>query len=229
MLKHDGKILYRKKRPKEQPSQEKVFFDILEEGLPKPSSAPKKADSVRVFPLGGGDRIREVSKISQDEGPLSQRPEGAGLKTTRKRRFSKILYVSIGMMALVGFAAGWQFWKHSRPRISLPFTELNKKAAPSAAPEGEVIYPLKPFVVPLAAGNGHLALIFLDLSISNEAMDFLEANLAVVRSEIFRTLYSRWTSDPTSEEALNQAAHAVSLQLELNEPVKLYCKKITTI
>ena len=218
MLKYAGKILYRKKRPKEEPSQEKVFFDTLGEGLPKPSSEPRMAEIGRVSTHEVRDRVREVA--------ASQKPEVAGVKTTRKRRFSTAFYVSISVMALVGFGAGWQFWKHSRSQISLPFIELNKDATPSAASEGAVIYPLKPFIVPLTTGDGHLALIFLDFSISIEAIDFLEANLAAVRSEIFRTMYSRYSSDPMSEEVLHQAAHAVSLQLEWNGPMKLYCKKI---
>jgi len=229
MLKKAGKILYRKKRPKEEPSQEKVFFDTLGEGFPKPSSAPRMAEIERVSIFGVRDRVREVTKSSPEEVVASQQPEVAGVKTTRKRRFSTAFYVSISVMALVGFGAGWQFWKHSRSQISLPFIELNKDATPSAASEGAVIYPLKPFIVPLTTGDGHLALIFLDLSISIEAIDFLEANLAAVRSEIFRTMYSRYSSDPMSEEVLHQAAHAVSLQLEWNGPMKLYCKKITTI
>jgi hypothetical protein len=229
MLKHDGKILYRKKRPKEQPIQEKVFFDTTGEGLHKPPSESRTAESRKVSTLGVPDRFRKVTESSPKEVTASQQPEAAAVKTTRKRRFSTAFYVSISVMALVGFGAGWQFWKHSRPQISLPFIELNKDAPSSAASGGDVIYPLKPFIVPLTTGNGHLALIFLDLSISIEAIDFLEANLAAVRSEIFKILWSRCSSDPTSEEALHQAAHAVSLQLELNGPVRLYCKKITTI
>jgi len=223
------KLLYRRRRPRERYIEEKIFFDITDEF---PQKTPSKTITAGLKKDSASKAHSAGRKPSQDVKTVpSPPPQTAERGKFRSRRAFRFYYALMIIMILAALGGGWHIGKQRGFRLTLPFGWHSHEeiSQPSVSPEGTIIYPLKPFIVPLNSGGGQLALVFLEICISSKAKNLLESNLPAVRKAIFKTIWNHRSSDLASDLTLKEAMHIINDQFQSTAVVKLSCKKITTI